>query len=160
MELTGSGRDLVTATCKSFKGSERRVFMARVAEQVGGQRAAAREFHWGRDTIRLGQHELRSGVRCVDAFNARGRKPIEFHLPELLPDMRDIIESFSQTDPRFESNRRYCRLTVSQIVVLLIDEKGYEDTELPSNECLRLKVHQLGFTLHKVQKVKPKKKSR
>ena len=38
-------------------------------------------------TIRKGTHEWESGFTCLDAFAARGRKPVEAHLPTLLRDM-------------------------------------------------------------------------
>ncbi len=49
----------------------------------GGQRFAEKELGWNRRTIRMGEHELRTGVECVAAFNARGRKPIDARLPNL-----------------------------------------------------------------------------
>lgn len=33
-----------------------------------------------RDTIRKGTHELDSGVRIIDAYNARGRKKVDMLL--------------------------------------------------------------------------------
>ena len=42
---------------------------------------------WGHHTIRKGLHELKSGIRCQDAFSARGRKAAEVHLPQLRADI-------------------------------------------------------------------------
>jgi hypothetical protein len=42
----------------------------------------------------------------------------------------------------------------------LIEQKGYTDEELPSEEAIRVRLNQLGFSLKKVQKSKPKKNSR
>ena len=159
MELTDSFRALVSNTCKNLKSTARRTFMADVAEQRG-QRRAANEFGWGRDTIRKGKCERDSGIACVDAFSARGTKPLEQTRPRLIADIRDIAESFAPTDPRFETGERYLRLSVASIVELLIDEKGYEDVELPSNEAIRLKLHAMGLRLRKVRKVAPKKTAR
>ncbi len=69
------------------------------------------------------------------------------------------IDSQSQTDPRFESERVYCRLSASNVVELLIDRRGYTDLELPSNETIRNIINAEGYKLRKVQKTKPKKKS-
>jgi hypothetical protein len=159
MELTDSFRALVHSTFEKLKGTDKRTFMADVAEQIG-QRQAASEFGWGRDTIRKGRHERDSGIACVDALSARGPKPLEQTRPQLIADIRDIAESFAQTDPRFETGERYLRLSVASIVELLIDEKGYEDVELPSNEAIRLKLHAMGLRLRKVRKVAPKKTAR
>ena len=130
--------------------------MADVAQQIG-QRRAASEFGWGRDTIRKGRHERDSGIACVDALSARGIKSLEQTRPELIADIRDIAESFAQTDPRFRTGERYLRPSVASIVELLIEEKGYEDGDLPSNEAIRLKLHALGLRLRKVRKAAPKK---
>jgi hypothetical protein len=75
MELTEELKTLFIETAKSLKGSDRRVFMARVVKLLGsgGQRRAAAELGWDRDTIRKGRHELDSGFRCYDHFSGRGR---------------------------------------------------------------------------------------
>jgi hypothetical protein len=66
--------------------------MARVVNAIGkgGQRFAESEMNWNRDVIRKGKHELESGIRCIDYFSGRGRKPIEEHLPNLVEDI-DLI---------------------------------------------------------------------
>ena len=86
MELTDELKALFIDTAKTLKGSDCRIFMARVVRilEKGGQRCAARELNWNRGTIRKGTRELESGFICQDAFSARGRKPAEEHLPNLL----------------------------------------------------------------------------
>jgi hypothetical protein len=157
MRATEGFRSLVSNTIKGLKGTARRIFMADVADQVGGQRRAAEAFGWGRETIRKGRRERDSGIECIDALSMRGTKPLEQTWPQLIGDIRDIAESFAQTDPKFKSGERYLRLSVSSVVQLLIDEKGYENQELPSNEAIRLKLHAMGFKLRKVRKTTPKK---
>ena len=101
MELTDALKTVLIDTAQSLTGSARRLFMARVVEQLGpgGQRRAERELGWCRVTIRKGRHELESGFTCIDAFTARGRKRAEEHLPDLLEDIRAIVDSESQADP-------------------------------------------------------------
>lgn len=50
--------------------------MARVVKLLGrgGQWQAKQDLGWDRDTIRKGMHELDSGMACLDAYGARGRK--------------------------------------------------------------------------------------
>ena len=50
MRETEGFRSLVSNTIKGLKGTARRIFMADVADQVGGQRRAAEAFGWGRET--------------------------------------------------------------------------------------------------------------
>ena len=110
----------------TLKGHARRVLMAQVVRDLGrgGQRQAQAELGWSRMTIRKGEHELRTGIECVDGRCATGAKPIDVRLPRLRADIRDIVESQCQTDPRFESERVYCRLSAAKVVGLLIEKKG------------------------------------
>jgi hypothetical protein len=50
------GEELYTETAKIFKGTERRVFMARVVKTLGygGQYYVEREFQWNHETIKKG----------------------------------------------------------------------------------------------------------
>jgi hypothetical protein len=161
MELTESLRGLLTATAKQLRGSARRLFMARTVRELGpgGQSLAERELGWNRETIRKGLHELASGITCVDAFRLRGRKPAEAHLPHLLDDIRAIVDSQSQADPQFRSRRLYTRLSAPEVRRQLIAQKGYTDDELPLAETIGVKLNALGYTLKRVAKTQPQKKS-
>lgn len=107
MELTDSLKALFIETSKALKASSRRLFMARTVKELGpgGQRRAERALGWNRITIRKGMHELKSGIICLEAFSARGRKRAEVHLPRLLDDLRAIVDGQSQTDPQFRTQR-------------------------------------------------------
>jgi hypothetical protein len=160
MELTGQVKEYLQGTADSLRGVDRRLFMARAVRCLGpnGQRRAERELGWNRVTIRKGMHELTSGIRCVDAFCLRGRKRAEEHLPELLGDIKAIVDGQCQTDPTFQTQRLYTRLTAAKVREQLIVQKGYTDGELPSAETIRCKIHDLGYRLRKVVKCKPKKR--
>ena len=160
MELTETLIAFLKKTAAALKGSTRRLFMADTVEQLGpgGQTLAERKLGWARTTIRLGHRESKSGIRCVPACNLRGRKPVEFHLPNLLKDINEIVDGFSQTDPQFRNKRLYTRLTVAELRRQLIAQKGYSTDELPGDETLRLRINKLGFILKKVEKSKPLKK--
>jgi hypothetical protein len=136
------------------------VLRARTVKEIGkgGQRRAERELGWNRDLIRKGTRELESGIVCLDAFHARGRKRVETFLPNLLEDLTSIVDSQSQTDPSFESNRLYTRLSVPEIILQLREQKGYSAWELPSHETIRSRLNELGYYPKKVAKVKPQKK--
>src|SRR3981189_1033868 len=96
-----------------LKGSQKRLFMAKTGQAMGGggQRWAEVYLGWCRDTIRKGTHELRSGMTCVDAFSSRRRKPAEGHLPRLLEDIRSIADGRSQADPKFQTSRLFTRIS-------------------------------------------------
>ena len=84
---------------RSLKGHARRLFMARAVNEVfeGVAYRAEQELGWNRVTVTKGLHELKSGVECVDGRRgATGRKPAEAHLPDLLTDIRDLVDSHTR----------------------------------------------------------------
>ena len=157
MELTATLKKVFITTAQTLKGSERRLFMAGVVKALGkgGQSRAEAELGWHRRTIRKGTRELESGFRCYDNYSARGRKPAEHHLPQLLDDIKAIAEAESQTDPTFKTTRLYIRLSAAEVRKQLIEQKGYSDEQLPSVETIRSKLNGLGYHLKKVKKVNP-----
>ena len=159
IELSEGQKELYRTTGKTLKGHERRVFMARVVKLLGqgGQSQAQRDLGWNRNTIRKGLHELESGKRCIDNYGARGRKRAEEHLPNLLQDIREIVDGQSQTDPSFESSRLYTRLSAAAVRRALITKKGYTDEGLPSQETIRVRLNELGYALRTVKKSVPQK---
>jgi hypothetical protein len=161
MELTDSLKTLLIETAKSLKGSAGRLFMARTVKELGpgGQQRAARELRWGRMTSRKGMRELARGVSCIDAFSLRGRKRAEEHLPNLLTDIRAIVDSQSQTDPQFRSQRLYTRLTAAEVRRQLIAQKDYLEATLPTAETIGTKLKALGYYPQKVAKSQPQKNS-
>jgi hypothetical protein len=162
MELTEEVKTLLLNTAKDLKGAVRRRFMARTVQALGegGQRLAERELGWNRGTIRKGMHEVERGMVCVDAFSSRGRKRSEDHLPNLLNDLRAIVDSQSQADPQFRTTRLYTRLTAAEVRRQLIAQKGYTDEELPTAETIATKLNELGYFPKKVAKSQPQKNSR
>ncbi len=162
MELTDELKSLFIDTAKQLNGSARRHFMARTVKALGpgGASRAERELGWNRKTIRKGMHEVASGLTCVDAFGARGRKLAEERLPNLLEDLRAIVDGQSQTDPQFKTNRLYTRLTAPEVRRQLITQKGYREEELPTATTIATKLNQLGYYPTTVAKSKPKKSLR
>lgn len=161
MELTDALKQHALSTVASLHGSQRRLFMARIVQLLGpgGQRRAEQELGWNRVTLRKGLHELASGIRCVDAYCLRGRKRSEEHLPTLLEDIKAVVDAQCQTDPTFQTQRLFTRITAAAVRQQLIKQFGYRPGELPTEETIRCKMHQLGYHLTKVQKCKPKKRS-
>jgi hypothetical protein len=146
---------------KTFRASQRRLFMAKTVAAMGrgGQIWAEARLGWNRETIRKGMHELRTGMTCVDAFSCRRRKPAEEHLPRLLDDIRSIADGQSQADPKFQTNRLFTRISAVEVRRQLIATKGYTDAELPTPQTINKKLNLLGFRLTKVAKSRPQKKS-
>jgi hypothetical protein len=160
MELNPHLKLLYRDTAEKLRGTDRRQFMAKLVKQWGwgGYSFAEKELGWNRRTIRKGMMELNYGLSIADSFKLRGRLPVEKKLPHLLSDICSLIEPYSQTDPSFESTKLYTRISVAKVRCLLIEEKGYTSTQLPSNETIRTRLNQMGYRLKRVQKRKPKKK--
>jgi len=161
MELTDSLKALFIETAQALKGSARRRFLARTVKElgVGGQRRAERELGWNRQTIRKALRELETGLTCLDAVALRRRKRAEEHLPHLLDDITAIVDSQSQADPQFRTNRLYTRLTAAEVRRQLIAQKGYSDAELPTERAIATKLNDLGYYPTKVAKTQPQKSS-
>lgn len=141
-------------------GYARRNYMARVTVELfdSNAREVERELGWNRRTVSKALAEYNGGFCYIDRYSERGRKKAEEHLPNLLDDITEIAERFSQTDPTFRTTRCYTRLTAREVRKQLSEEKGYSEEELPSLETIRRKLNELGYKLRAVQKSKPLKK--
>jgi len=160
LQLTAPVKAVIQDAHAALKGADRRLFMASVVQQLerGGQREAEKELGWNRGTILKGTHELRSGFTCKDAFNQRGRKPFECHVPNLEKDIRKIAEPACQTDPTFHTTQLYRRITGKEVRRQLLEEKGYSPDQVPSERTLRRKLTEMGYKPRKVAKSKPIRK--
>ncbi len=160
IQLTEALGSLFQETAEQLPGSARRQFMAKVVQGlgVGGQTLAEQALGWNRGTIRQGMPELVSGIAIEDQFHLRGRKRIEAQLPQLLEDIRVIVEPHSQADPTLKSERLYTRLSAAEVRRQLILQKGYRDEDLPSCEVIRQRLNAMNYHLKRVVKAKPQKR--
>ena len=163
MKLTEATRTLAKETAESLKGYVRRLFMARTVRALGpgGQNLAEKEFGWSGQTIRKGERELESGFECLDGRRGlSGPKTAEEIFPNLIADIRAIVDGQSQTDPQFRNQRLYTRLSAAEVRRQLVKQHGYDESTVPSAETIRVKLNVLGYHPARVAKTKPKKRSR
>ncbi|MCX7422488.1 MAG: hypothetical protein NT013_23495, partial [Planctomycetia bacterium] len=78
-ELTAAVIETARLAARKLTGHQRRAFQAEMAEMAlrycgSSPRLAEEAFGWGREAVRTGLGERRSGVRCLDDFSSRGRK--------------------------------------------------------------------------------------
>jgi hypothetical protein len=73
--------------------------------------------------------------------------------------MQAIVDSQSQADPQFRTQRLYTRLSAAEVRRQLIGTKGYTDEALPTVQTLTTKLNALGYYPQKVAKSQPPKKS-
>lgn len=159
LEVNEALKALWKETAKLLKGSERRQYMAKVVGQLGhgGQVWVQRELGWNRGTIRKGQQEVASGQPIRDAFERRGRKPVEEKMPQLREQIRAIVEPRTQADPSLQSSRVYARISAAKVRQELVERYSYREEELPSAEWIRRRLNRMGYRLKRVQKTKPQK---
>ena len=139
---------------RKLTGSKKRAFMAKVTHDYfhGSARKAETQVGWNRHTVRLGLHEMRTGVTCLENYGARGRKKIEDQLPTLESDIRDLIDGDSQADPKFQSSFYYCRVSAREVREALIEEKDYDEQALPSRQTIGVILNRMGYRLKKRKK--------
>lgn len=161
IDLTDALKPILIETAMTLTGAARRRFMAQTVKALGrgGYARAERDLGWNAGTVRKGMRELLHGMTCFDACTLRGRKTAQDHLPNLLVDIRAIVDGQSQTDPQFRSQRLYTRLTAAEVRRQLIAQKGYPDAALPTVRTILTKLNDLGYHPTKVAKAKPKKRS-
>jgi len=152
--------DLKLASSKML-GAGRRSFQAAMADKYcgGSARLAERVFGWGRDTVQLGLHELRTGVVCLGAQAAHcGNLLWEERHPEAAAALFALAESHAQQDPTFRTALAYTRLTAAEALRQL-RLQGFGDGQLPAPSTMAEVLNRNGYRLRKVVKAKPQKKS-
>jgi len=134
--------------------------MASIVESIGygGQFFASKVLGWDRNTIRKGTKELESGHAIVDQYHRSGRKKSEYHFPNLLNDIKSIVEPSGQTDPTFRSTRIYTPLTTKEVRHRLVTQCGYRSSEFICERTIANKLNGLNYRPQKVKKCKPIKK--
>jgi len=160
MELNRNLIKTFRKIAKSLSCSKKRLFIAEIIRTYleGNVRKAESIFGWNRNSNILGLKELNSGIICYVDIHDRGNKPIEIKLKNLEKDIKELIEPDTQVDPQFRSNLKYVRITAKKIRKLLIENKGYRNKELPKIRTINNLLNRLGYTLKRVQKIKPLKK--
>jgi hypothetical protein len=153
--------DTIKATFKDaaqkLTGHRKRDFMAKVAQDYFGGSARKTEtvLGWNRDSVQLGLHERHSGIICVDNYRARGRHKTEEVLANLEADIRTLVDVQAQADPKFESTFLYARISARAVREALIDEKGYDESQLPSRQTIGAMLNRMGYRLKKPRKSNP-----
>jgi hypothetical protein len=160
MEISNELKNTLNETRAHLSGYQRRHFMAQIVTSLcgGNARRAARELGWDRQTLSKALSELRDEFCYIDHYGRRGRKNAEVHLPRLKQDIQEIVDSQSQTDPTFRTQRLYTRVSAAEVRRQLIAQKGYQEDELPSRVTINSKLNEMGYRLRPVQKSRPEKK--
>lgn len=159
-ELPNDARRAILLAATLLTGHKRRRFQAEMANTYcgGSARLAETTFGWGRDAVYTGRNELRSGIRCVDDFESRGRPTTEELHPELEDHIRRRVDPHAQADPKFPTAFAFTRITAKAVreALLAIPELH---AAVPSRQTVGDILNRLGDKLRRVQKARPQKKS-
>jgi hypothetical protein len=151
--------DLRLATSK-MPGAERRGFQAEMSLKYcqGSPRLTETVFGWGRENVRVGLAEKRTGMTCVGAQSFYGGAKLwEERQPEAAETLRQLAEAHAQQDPTFRTSIGYTRLTAAEAIRQL-SAQGFSDEQLPSASSMAESLNRMGYRLRKVLKAKPQKK--
>lgn len=159
-ELTGDARHAILLAAQLLTGHKRRRYQAEMAHTYcgGSARRAETTFGWGRDAVHTGLNELRSGIRCIDAFADRGRHKTEEAYPELADHLRQIVDPQSQADPKLRTPFAYTRVTARAARDALLAVPALSE-KVPSRQTVGDVLNRLGYRLRSVLKTRPEKKS-
>lgn len=161
VEIPLEVKHLIKSAAHRLKGVQKRIFMAEVSKTLcfGSSRLSETEFGWNRKTIEQGLHELRTGLECYGHYDVCGKRRAEDNNPQLEKDIRSLVEPESQADPQLKNTFAYTRITAHAVRQKLIDEKGWQEEQVPKDRTMNDILNRLGYKLHRVQKTKPKKNS-
>ena len=156
-QLTDAVRETILSAARKLTGFQRRQFQAEVAEQYcqGSARQVEQIFGWGRAAVETGLNELRTGIRCLDNFSARGRHKTEQRDPTLVDRIHAIVEPDSQADPKFQTPLAFTRVTAKAVRAQLLAEASQP---VPAERTMYDVLNRLGYCLRRVRKTKAQKK--
>lgn len=159
-ELTEEVLQTIQSAAKLLTGYKRRQFQAQMALKYcnGSARQAETTFGWGRAAVETGLNERRTGIRCLDAYELRGRKKSEHRCPKLKEHIHRLVEPQAQADPKFQTTLAYTRITaraVRQALQAVPELKG----AVPGRQTVGVVLNRLGYRLRRVLKARPEKRS-
>jgi hypothetical protein len=149
----------IQSAAKLLTGHKRRRFQAETAIQYcnGSARQAEKVFGWGRAAVDTGLHELQTGIRCLDAYDWRGRKKSEELCPELIDHIHRLVEPQAQADPKFQTPFAFTRITAKAVRDALQAVPELQDC-VPCRQTVGELLNRLGYRLRRVLKARPEKK--
>ncbi len=139
---------------RKLTGVKKRAFMAKATQDYfnSSPRLAETYMGWARKAVATGLKELEAGIFCQGNHQAKGRKKTEEKKPQLKDDIRSLVDEKSQADPKFQTVFYYARTSARAVRQSLIEEKGYQEEELPSRQTIGNILNRIGYRLKKHKK--------
>lgn len=161
--MDGVADGLLKSAASQLSGTRRRQFLAQVCLELcdGNARQAEMRFGWGRETIAKGMAEREADPAELKSRKSgnRGKKRSEDQDPQLAVDIRLIVEPHTHSDPELKTDRLYTNLSAAEVRQALLD-RGYSESEVPSERTLRDILNRMNYRLKRIQKGKPLKKTK
>jgi len=148
--LTEEIKSSLRYAAKQLGRHKKRAFMAKVAQDHfdGSPSKTERAMGWGREAVKLGLHEMKSGIICIGNYSARGRPRTERNHEGLEKDIQDLVEHRTQTDPKFRTAGRFCKISAQSVCAMLEEEKGYQQGTFKVRNMSNI-LNRMGYSLKK-----------
>lgn len=102
-------------------------------------------------------HEARSGISCLNDLSARVKPRTENKHPELLADIKSIMEPHSQSEASLRTTWLYTDMTARAVHEALV-QKGWAAPRLPRVRTISNVLNRQDYRLRTVAKAKVQKK--
>ena len=76
-------------------------------------------------------------------------------MPHLEADLRSLVDTQAQADPKFQSTFLYARLSARAVRAALVSETGYDASDLPTRQTIGAILNRLGYRLKKHKRPNP-----
>jgi hypothetical protein len=123
----------------------------------GKHRVAEDVFGWGRSVVEVGIKEFQTGISCVNDISQRLKPKTEVKKPELLVEIRDIMEPQSESESHLRTTLLYTNMTAEAVYDALV-EKGWSAESLPTVRTISNILIRNNYRLRTVAKSKVQKK--
>jgi hypothetical protein len=123
----------------------------------GKPRVAESVFGWGRTTVEMGMNELRTGLACLNDLSERRKPRTEEKYPQLLVDLRNIMDPESQAESHLRTSFSYTNMTAEAVRSALL-EKGWSNERVPTVRTLCNILNRQDYRLRSVAKTQVQKK--
>jgi hypothetical protein len=123
----------------------------------GKHRVAEDVFGWGRSVVAVGINEFKTGISCVNDITQRLKPKTEEKNPELLAEIRTIMEPHSESESHLRTTLLYTNMTAKAVYNALV-EKGWAAASLPTVRTISNILIRHDYRLRTVAKTKVQKK--
>ena len=123
----------------------------------GKPRVAEEVFGWSRSSVSTGINEFRTGIVCVNDLSGRNKPKSEDKRPELLADIRELLDPSSQAEPRLRTTLLYTDMTAQSVYDALV-ANGWSKESLPTVRTISNILNRNEYRLRTVAKTKVQKK--